>query len=126
MWWCEVDVRMEMMARETIKGTARDSSIQVRGQRAEFGARQTRRAKQATSAAPPHQLELELSGHVIVHCTMRTLLHSVSSVLHCYVTMPIQIRGSTVSSHFLTPIKGLDALNDTCMYAAVHCRSIGP
>ena len=117
MLWCEVDVKMEMEARETNKGSARDSSIQVRGQRAEFGARQTRRAKQATSAAPPHQLELELSGHVIVHCIMRTLLHCVASVLRYSVTRPMGSRILTASARIVNPFTRSDALVNTSVQA---------
>lgn len=87
MWWCEVDVKMKMeamMARETKRSRLFHSWS------AEFGARPP--GEQATlkcTHVPTHQLELELSGHVIVRCTIGTLLHCVPSVPQFSVTGPM-------------------------------------
>ena len=95
MWWCVVDVKMKMeaMAWETKRSTL-DSSIRVVSGVRSPPARQANKQMYLSTL----QFKLELSDHVIVHCTMRTLLHCVSSVLQCSVT------GSMASSVLMASV----------------------
>lgn len=87
MWWCEVDVKMKMEG-----DGAGNEALETLPLLVVSGLRSPPNppSEQAMSLRA-HQLELKLSSHVIVHCTTRTLLHCVSSVLHQSVTRPMAI-----------------------------------